>query len=242
MDVDVNWARGRVADLVDETAHVRSIVVEPTVWPGHRAGQYVDVRICVDGRRYLGRRYAIASSPEDRHVMLTIERATPGHVSPYLARELEVGDELDLRGPMGDDFVWEDSADAPLLLVAHGIGIVPLRAILRHWSAVHSTVPVRLLYSAERLADVIYRDELLRNSAYDEVDVRISLTAEQPSGWHGYAVPIDRELLEAASWPPEQRPLAYIAGARAFVEETARALRDLGHAADRVKAQRFDTR
>jgi ferredoxin-NADP reductase len=242
VSLQVNWARARVVDLLDETAHVRSIVLDPPDWPGHRAGQHVDVRITTDGGAHLERSYAIASSPADGHVMLTIERATGGRVSPYLAQELQVDDELDLRGPRGEDFVWEDAADAPLLLVGSGIGVVPLRAILRHWSAVHCDVPLRLLYSAERLADVIYRDELLRSSAYDEVDVRISLTAEQPPGWHGYARPVDRELLEAVAWPPDQRPLAYIAGPVAFVDQAARALLDLGHPADRIRAQRFGTR
>src|SRR5207249_8270840 len=163
------------------------------------------------------RSYSLASAPEDSGVVLTIERLDDGEVSPYLVGELQVGDELELRGPIGGYFVWEESLGGPLFLVCGGSGVVPLRAILRHHQARQSTVPVRLLYSARSLAGVIYRDELM--GAVDEtVDVRLTLTREQPEGWQGFRRRIDRELLADVAWGPHEHPLAYICGPTPFVE------------------------
>ena len=131
------------------------------------------------------RSYSIASAPEDDYVVLTVERLDDGEVSPYLVDELRPGDQLELRGPLGGYFVWEASLGGPLLLLAGGSGVVPLRAILRHHRVVESTVPVRLLYSARALDDVIYRDELMVNAFGDSIDIRFTLTREQPEGWRG---------------------------------------------------------
>jgi ferredoxin-NADP reductase len=114
--------------------------------------------------------------------VLTVERLDDGEVSPYLVDELRPGDQLELRGPLGGYFVWEASLGGPLLLLAGGSGVVPLRAILRHHRVVESTVPARLLYWARALDDVIYRDELMANVFGDSVDIRFTLTREQPEG------------------------------------------------------------
>ena len=148
----LNWQLGTVTELVDETPQVRSIVLELPDWPGHRAGQHVDVRLTAEDGYQAQRSYSIASAPEDDGVVLTVERLDDGEVSPYLVGELRVGDELELRGPIGGYFVWEESSGGPLLLVGGGSGVVPLRAMLRHHRAHRSTVPVRLLYSARSRA------------------------------------------------------------------------------------------
>ena len=234
----LSWQRGTVTELVDETPQVRSIVLELPDWPGHRAGQHVDVRLTAEDGYQAQRSYSIASAPEDDGVVLTVERLDDGEVSPYLVGELRVGDELELRGPIGGYFVWEESSGGPLLLVGGGSGVVPLRAMLRHHRARRSTVPVRLLYSARSLAGVIYRDELL--GAVDEtVDVRFTLTREPPEGWQGYRRRIDRELLADVAWGPHEHPLAYICGPTPFVEVAAGSLVELGHDPGRIRTERF---
>jgi ferredoxin-NADP reductase len=235
----LSWQLARVVELIEETPGTRSIVLEPPAWPGHRAGQHVDVRLTADDGYQAERSYSIASAPEDEHIVLTVERLDDGEVSPYLARELRPGDELELRGPLGGYFVWEATLGGPLLLLAGGSGIVPLRSMLRHRTAVGSTVPVRLLYSSRSLGEVIYRDELDRLAADDEVDVRFTLTREQPEGWQGYRRRIDEELLREVAWPPDDRPLVYVCGPTAFVEAAATALVQLGHEPGRIKTERF---
>src|SRR6187455_3273259 len=158
----LSWQLAEVSAFVDETTDVRSIVLEAPAWAGHRAGQHVDIRLTAEDGYQAQRSYSIASAPEDEELVLTVERLDDGEVSPYLVDVLRPGDQLELRGPVGGYFVWEESFGGPLLLVGGGSGVVPLRAMLRHHRAVGSTVPARLLYSARSLEDVIYRDELTR--------------------------------------------------------------------------------
>jgi ferredoxin-NADP reductase len=234
----LNWQLAKVSELVDETPRVRSLLLEPPAWAGHRAGQHVDVRLTAEDGYQAQRSYSIASAPEDECLELTVERLDDGEVSPYLVDELHPGDELELRGPIGGYFVWEDSSGGPLLLLGGGSGVVPLRAMLRHHQAAASTVPVRLLYSARTLEDVIYRDELMALTS-DVVDVRFTLTRQQPESWQGYGRRIDRELLADVSWPADERPLAYICGPTAFVETASEVLVELGHDAMRIRTERF---
>ena len=224
-----------MVEVLDETPHVRSIVLDPPDWHGHLAGQHVDVRLTAEDGYQAQRSYSIASAPEDEHLVLTVERLDDGEVSPYLVDELRPGDELELRGPIGGYFVWEASTGGPLLLLAGGSGVVPLRAMLRHRAAAGSSVPARLLYSARSLDEVIYRDELDRLGA----DVRLTLTREQPEGWTGFRRRVDAELLAEVAWSPEERPLVYICGPTAFVEVAASALVALGHEAGRIRTERF---
>jgi ferredoxin-NADP reductase len=228
-----------VVELIDETARVRSIVLESAAWPGHLAGQHVDVRLTAEDGYQAQRSYSIASAPDEPYLVLTVERLPDGEVSPYLVDELRSGDELELRGPVGGYFVWRESDGGPLLLLAGGSGVVPLRSMLRHHADVKSGVPVRLLYSARALDEVIYRDEFARLAASDAVDVRFTLTREWPEGWSGFHRRIDRELLREVAWHAQERPLVYICGPTSFVETAASGLVELGHEPRRIKTERF---
>ena len=235
----MNWQLGTVVELLAETDRTASIVLRVPDWPGHRAGQHVDVRLTAEDGYQAQRSYSIASAPEDEELVLTVERLDDGEVSPYLVDVLRPGDQLELRGPVGGYFVWEESFGGPLQLVGGGSGVVPLRAMLRHHRAVGSTVPARLLYSARRLDDVIYRDELTRLDGEASVDVHFTLTREQPAGWEGYSRRIDRDLLEDVSWPASEGPLTYVCGPTSFVETAASVLVELGHDPARIRTERF---
>jgi len=228
-----------VLELVEETVRTKSIVLELPDWVGHRAGQHVDVRLTAEDGYQAQRSYSIASAPEDRDLVLTVERLDDGEVSRYLTDVLRPGDTLELRGPVGGYFVWEQSLGGPLLLVGGGSGVVPLRSILRHHQAIESTVPVRLLYSARSLSDVIYREELMRIGADDVIDIRFTLTREQPNGWRGYSRRIDQELLDEVAWPPSERPLVYVCGPTGFAEAAANTLAELGHELRQIRTERF---
>ena len=208
-------------------------------WAGHRAGQHIDVRLTAKDGYQAQRSYSIASAPEDGYVVLTVERLDDGEVSPYLAQELRTGDELELRGPIGDYFVWEEKLGGPLFLVGGGSGVVPLRAMLRHYVAIGSAVPLRLLYSSRSLADVIYRDELTRMREDDGLDVRFTLTRQQPAGWDGYARRIDGPLLAEVAFPSDEGPRTYVCGPTGFVEAAAGGLVELGHDPSSIRTERF---
>jgi ferredoxin-NADP reductase len=226
----LTWQVARVVELVAENARTTSLVLEPADWPGHRAGQHVDVRLTAEDGYQAQRSYSIASAPEDEQLVLTVERLDDGEVSPYLTEILRPGDELELRGPVGGYFVWEESLGGPLLLVGGGSGVVPLRAMLRFHRAVGSDVPARLLYSARTHADLIYQQEL------SDFDTTITLTREQ---WAGRTGRVDRELLEEVAWPATEHPLVYVCGPTGFVEAATDTLVALGHDASRVRTERF---
>jgi ferredoxin-NADP reductase len=235
----LNWQQARVVELVEETAQTTSIVLDPPDWPGHDAGQHVDVRLTAEDGYQAQRSYSIASGPEDEHLVLTVERLDDGEVSPYLVGELRPGDELELRGPIGGYFVWNQSLAGPLLLIAGGSGIVPFRSMLRHRAAAGSDVAVRLLYSARALDDVIYRDELAGFAAEDGVDVSFTLTREWPEDWTGHRGRIDGKLLDEVSWPAAEMPLTYICGPSGFVEGASGTLVGSGHDPRRIRTERF---
>ena len=228
-----------MVELVDETPRTRSIAFDVPDWQRHRAGQHVDVRLTAEDGYQAERSYSIASAPDDGHVVLTVERLDDGEVSPYLVGELQVGDQIELRGPVGGWFVWDEELGGPLLLVGGGSGIVPLRAMIRHHVAVESRISLRLLYSSRSIDDVIYRDELMRFAASDELDIRLTLTRAWPEGWNGYRRRIDRELLEEIAWPASECPLTYVSGPTGFVETAARTLVELGHDPGRIRTERF---
>jgi len=235
----LTWQLARVVELVDETARSKSIVLELPDWPGHSAGQHVDVRLTAEDGYQAQRSYSIASSPEDEHLVLTVERLEDGEVSPYLVDELRTGDEVELRGPIGGYFAWEASLGGPLLLIAGGSGIVPFRSMLRHWAAGERDTMARLVYSSRAIGEVIYREELMRLATEDGVELHITLTREWPDDWQGHRGRVGRTLLEEVAWPPAAHPLIYACGPSGFVEAVAEALVAAGHEPGRIRTERF---
>ena len=239
----LEWRVATVLSVRDETRHARTLVLDVPQWPGHRAGQHVDVRLVAEDGYQAQRSYSIASPPEAPHVELTIERLDDGEVSPYLCDVLGGGDGVEVRGPIGGYFVWESRLTGPLLLVAGGSGIVPLMAMLRHHAHVDADAraasPVRLLYSARTADDLIYRAELDEIATNDHVVIHYTLTRAAPNDWQGYCRRIDRELLRDVSWPASASPRAYVCGPTPLVESTATLLVELGYEPSQVKTERF---
>jgi ferredoxin-NADP reductase len=237
----LNWQVGEVVEVRLETARTRSLTLAMPDWPGHQAGQHVDVRLTADDGYQAERSYSIASPPEEgRRVTITVERLDDGEVSPYLVDEVQSGDHLELRGPIGGYFVWKAMMGGPLLLIAGGSGIVPLMAMLRHRRAVGSAVPSRLLYSSRAPEEVTYRrelDDLARGD--DGLEVIYTLTRRQPPDWTGYRRRIDEQMLREVVWPAQAHPRAYICGPTQFVETAATALVRLGYGPAFIKTERF---
>jgi ferredoxin-NADP reductase len=235
----LRWLVGEVTDASSETPRVRSLVLDVPGWPGHRAGQHVDVRLTAEDGYQAQRSYSIASPPEDERVVLTVERLDDGEVSPYLVDELRIGDRFELRGPVGGYFVWEAALGGPLLLVGGGSGIVPLMAMLRHRRAAGSDAHARLLYSSRSLEDVIYRTELdALAAAGDGLEVVHTLTRSRPPGWSGYDRRIDADMLREVAWDDPDAQ-AFVCGPTRLVETVAGELVALGYDPGRVKTERF---
>jgi ferredoxin-NADP reductase len=234
----LTWKAAEVVEIITETPRAKTLAFDVPSWPGHRAGQHVDVRLTAEDGYQAQRSYSIASAPDGTRVELTVERLDDGEVSPYLTDELQRGDQIELRGPVGGYFVWEPAHGGPLLLVAGGSGVVPLMAMIRTRDAAASHAETRLLLSSRGWDDVIYRDELERLRG-DGLSVVHTLTRSQPSGWTGYARRVDAQMLAAVGPGPARLPRIYVCGPTPFVETVAEALLQLGHEPHRVKTERF---
>jgi len=235
------WQLGEVTGLVQETPRVGTLHLQMPDWPGHLAGQHVDVRLTADDGYQAQRSYSIASAPERMgELELTVERIEDGEVSPYLHDVLVPGDQLEVRGPIGGYFVWEVSLGGPLLLIAGGSGVVPLMAMLRHRAAQHATMPTRMLYSSRTADDVIYRDELDALAASDRtLEVFFTFTRQPPTGWTGYRRRIDAAMLGEVIKPFDKRARVYLCGPTLLVEAVANTLVQMELPTEQIRTERF---
>ena len=235
----MRWLVGTVTETIPETAQAVTVRLDVPDWRGHRAGQHVDVRLTAEDGYSAQRSYSIASAPGSEQLELTVVRIDDGEVSPYLATDLDVGDQIELRGPIGGYFVWDGDDSRPVLLVGGGSGVVPLMAMLRHHAAIGSDAAMHLVYSARTIDDVLYRDELDKLTDDPRRLVTITLTRDAPPGWDGRRGRVDGHLLEELGWPPQVRPHCFVCGPTPFVEAAADALVRLGHDPLNVKTERF---
>lgn len=235
------WRVGTVVALRDETPKARSIALAVPDWPGHLAGQHVDVRLTAPDGYSAVRSYSIASAANsEKQIELTVERLPDGEVSPYLTQELQVGDFLEVRGPIGGWFVWRTEQPEPVQLVAGGSGIVPLMSMIRSRAASKSKVPFRLLYSVREPKAVFYRDELQALSDQDEaMSITYAYTRTTPKDWPRPAGRIDAVLIAETVWPATLRPTCYLCGPTSFVEIAGGLLSAAGISGDMVKTERF---
>jgi ferredoxin-NADP reductase len=232
------WQLASVRDIVVETPRVKSVTLNVRGWHGHRPGQHVDIRLTAEDGYQAQRSYSIASPPDGELLALTVERIENGEVSPYLVDELRIGDQFEVRGPIGGYFVWTEGG--PLCLIAGGSGIAPLMAMLRHRDGHEHRTPATLIYSSRSVDDIIYRKELDAMAQRDQsLRVVHTLTRQQPVGWTGHRGRVDRALLARACFPPAQSPKIFVCGPTPFVEDVARFLVELRYDPCAIKTERF---
>jgi ferredoxin-NADP reductase len=233
------WLEATVREVLEETTHAHTILLDVPGWPGHRAGQHLDVRLTAEDGYQAQRSYSIASAPELDGVELTVELVEDGEVSPYLIEELRTGDVIEVRGPIGGHFTWSAEQGGPLLLVGGGSGLVPLMAMLRHRAARASTAEARLLASARSDPDALYRRELELLRPQEGLQVDWTYTRRAPAGWKGFARRVDAEMLAEAGPGPDAGARVFVCGPTPFVETAAGLLVDAGYDPASIHAERF---
>ena len=234
------WRVGTVVALNHETTSARTLTLEVPDWPGHAAGQHVDVRLTAPDGYSAARSYSIASAPSpEKRLEITVERLPNGEVSPYLTQELIVGDRLELRGPIGGWFVWRPEQIEPIQLIAGGSGIVPLMAMIRSRTSSGSGAPFRLLYSVREPASAFYREELRTLADRGIVPTTHAYTRAVPQDWPLPPERINADLIANATWPSTLSPTCYVCGPTSFVETASALLTVSGHSAQRIRTERF---
>lgn len=236
----MKWLVGTVSETTPETVSAVTVRLDVPDWPGHRAGQHVDVRLTAEDGYQAQRSYSIASAPGSEQLELTVVRLDDGEVSPYLAGDLSVGDQIELRGPVGGYFVWDGDDSRPVLLAGGGSGVVPLMSMLRHHAGIGSDAAMHLVYSARTAGDVLYRDELGKLAGDPHRAATVTLTREPGgSGWDGRRGRVDAALLGEVGWPASSAPRCFVCGPDTFVEAVANELVGMGHEPQNVKTERF---
>jgi ferredoxin-NADP reductase len=232
------WVLATVREIRDETPTVKTFTFEFPRTVDHKPGQHYEIRLTAPDGYQAARLYSAASAANGTSMLqLTIALLEAGELSPYMHKHVKIGDQLELRGPLGRFFVWEPTMPEPIILVAGGSGIVPMRCILQAHAQARSAVLVTVLYSSATQEEIIYSDELLAAHS----PVIITLTQEQPAGWQGKTGRINSLLLQDVlhRLPSGTQPTWYVCGSTPFVEAIADALIMLDVPADHIKAERF---
>ncbi|MFF9221146.1 ferredoxin reductase [Streptomyces viridosporus] len=236
----LTWQAARLVGLRDETPTARTLAFDVRGWAGHLAGQHVDVRLTAEDGYSTQRSYSLASTPDGDRIELTVQRVADGEVSPYLADVMEIGDLVEIRGPVGGWFVWRPADTHPVLLVGGGSGIVPLMAMIRTRRSLGSRTPFRLIYSVRTPEERYYASELRTPQPGDGgLEVTHLYTRRTPENWPRPAKRLQLADLQTYGWPPEFEPVCFVCGPTGFVETAAAQLVATGHDPRRIRTERF---
>jgi ferredoxin-NADP reductase len=235
------WQEAKVTRIAADTPAVKSFFLHVPVWAPFLAGQHVDVRLTAPDGYQAERSYSIGSAPDDKDIELVIERLATGEVSPFFHEAVEIGDVIEMRGPIGGHFVWRPEDGGPLLLVGGGSGVVPLMSILRHRANHALQVPTTLVYSVRQASDLIFRDELVRRAVNDAgFHLFATITreaAETPPFRSGRVdVMLVREALQSLGGMPKR---TYVCGSNAFVDTASQLLLDMGVPFASIRTERY---
>ncbi|MEN0103710.1 MAG: FAD-binding oxidoreductase [Curtobacterium sp.] len=236
------WHQATVASATMETPSSRRIVLDVPTWPGNDAGQHLDLRLTAEDGYQATRSYSIASQGPGTRVTLAVDRVEDGEVSPFLVDAIEVGDALEVHGPLGGWFVWRPTSGdpRPVQLIAGGSGIVPLVAMVSAHAAAGDQAPFRLLAAVRTPDDVFFRPEIdAARTASAPLEVTVVYSRRAPEGGATPAGRLTRAALAEAVFPPDAGALTYVCGSTSFVEQVLGWLGELGHDTADLRAERF---
>ena len=234
----IRWLAATVVDAHMETHGSRTLHLSAPGFLPTRAGQHLDVRLTAPDGYTAQRSYSIGSPAAAAVLELTVDLMERGEVSPYLVEDLEVGDMIEVRGPIGQWFVWTPDQAGPVQLIAGGSGVVPTMAMIRTHAAAGSSAAFRLLYSVRSPDLEFYRAELDALEGESLVVDRI-YTREAPAGHPHPVGRINPDIIAQLAAPPSESPTIYVCGPTPFVEVVANALVELGHKPANVRTERF---
>lgn len=232
----LTWRPATLARVRRETDMANTLTWEVAGWTGHVPGQHVDLRLTAPDGYTAVRPYSIASLPAERTLDLTVATTSGGEVSPYLVQMAQPGVVVEVRGPLGEWFVWRPGQMEPVQLIAGGTGLVPLMSMLRTHRAHRCSSEMRLLYSTRAPDSLLYAEELAPQRP-DEVTVVYTRTGRSPDTRTAHR--LDAMDVATHAIPAAQQPLCYVCGPTDFVEAAIGLLLQAGHDPRRIRAERF---
>ena len=225
----MQWQPARVVDIRVETARAKTFRLALAEAAPHRAGQHYVVRLTAPDGYTASRSYSVASPPDGSNEFeITVERLDDGEVSTFLHDEVVMGDELEVRGPIGGWFVWD--GDTPALLVGGGSGVVPLMAMLRLARRTDRADLVRMVVSVRSAGDLYYAHEIAGP------ETTLVYTRDAPAG---SSRPPGRLAPGDIPQPIEPATIAYVCGSPSFAEAATGVLVGIGMDSDRIRVERF---
>ena len=237
-----SWQSCVIDEIVQQTPSIKSFFLRLSNPLAYVAGQHVDVRLTAPDGYTAMRSYSIASSPASSPILeLAIERLPDGEVSPFFHDVAAVGDEIELRGPLGGHFLWPESADEPVLLIGAGSGVVPLMAMIRQRRSLAQTVPVALLLSARTVRDVLFSSELHSIESDDSAfSLALAITREAPMRASDFARRIDGLMVQETLARLGRNPShVFVCGSNGFVNIATDGALSAGLAPSIIKTERY---
>ena len=239
----LSWQAATVLGIRVETARAKTFRLGLANRTPGRAGQHYVVRLTAPDGYSAQRSYSVASAPDDTaEIELTVERLEGGEVSSFLHDEVVVGDEIEVRGPIGGWFAWD--ATTPALLIGGGSGVVPLMAMLRLARRSGASDLVDLVVSVRTPGDLLFQDELVGP------EVRVAYTrqappeSDRPIGRLG-AADLDGLVPGSGSDPDVDHSgvsadlTAFVCGSAGFADAATELLIGAGLPVEQIRVERF---
>jgi ferredoxin-NADP reductase len=236
-----DWHIGTVTSIRPEAPGLKTFTFTFDEPIQHSAGQHYEIRLTAENGYQAARLYSAAmpANGTGNTLQLTIALMPDGEVSPYLFQNVSVGDQLELRGPLGRYFVWEQSISRPIFLIGGGTGVVPLRAMrLAHQQACMDC-PIKLLYSVKSYEAMAYKYELFPVHGLPPEDVFMTFTKSPPPGWKGFTGRIDAAILQELLGCFDEPPIIYVCGPTPMVESVSQLLVSLKADSNDIRTERF---
>jgi ferredoxin-NADP reductase len=223
------WQQARVTGIHQETPTAKTFRLALSEPAPYLAGQHFLIRLTAPDGYRAQRSYSVASAPGDPgQIELTVEHLPDGEVSSFLHEVVMVGDELEVRGPIGGWFIWR--GDTPAVLIGGGSGVVPLMAMLRLARQSGRADLLNLVVSVRRPAELYYADEL------PGPQTTLIYTRSTPPSW-----PRPAGRMSPADLPGPLNPEAtgYVCGSSGFADAATAVLRQAGMPVERIRVERF---
>jgi ferredoxin-NADP reductase len=223
------WQRATVVEIRRETATAKTFRMDLDEPENYLAGQHYVLRLTAPDGYTASRSYSVASPPDgSKEIELTVERLPDGEVSSFMHDEVVVGDELEVRGPIGGWFVWR--GDTPALLLGGGSGVVPVMAMLRLAHRTGKSDLAHLIVSTRAPEDLYYAAELT------DLHATILYTRRAPAGW---LRPAGRLTAADLPMPIGTETTVYVCGSSGFSDAATEILLGAGVRSERIRVERF---